>query len=535
MTTDSTRFEGVLERYFETLLEHNPAYATVVGLKSGEGRLAEATPAFEKAQAARRQKALGALEAISPRELSNEQQLDRLALRSLLLREEEDFARERYSLDPNAPEQLFNILLHELQRGEDEPRRAARNLRSLLREIPRFLIEAVTLVNRPERVWLKVMEQTTAGATTLFEAVSTFLNRAGTEPEDAGKIETAQRSLQVYSHKVKERSLAPESSFKVGASILQRRVRDQLGLDYTLGQIESLALGEVKRIRRLLDRACRKFGRGQSAEKIISQARSSWRPEKPLLELYQEETQRLAKAFRASRAVTFPSEDRLDVRPVPDFMRPLFPTAAYSFPGAFEKKQRGIFWVNDLSLTKTAAAEKLAEQQQHFGLSLTCAHEAYPGHHLQFVTANRHSRKWRRLFAHAVFYEGWTLWCEQMMVDLKINRSPWLRVQQLHDALWRCHRILVDLWLQTGRYSYEQAVKHMRQHLGFTRARAEADVNWYTAQPSVPMSYWLGRLENERLRERLMVGRGWNLQKFNDWLLSFGTLPQSWIEKYGLD
>jgi uncharacterized protein (DUF885 family) len=134
-----------------------------------------------------------------------------------------------------------------------------------------------------------------------------------------------------------------------------------------------------------------------------------------------------------------------------------------------------------------------------------------------------------------VFYEGWTLWCEQMLLDLGFDRSPWLPVQQLHDALWRCHRILVDLRLQTGRYSHEQAVRHLQRELGFTRARATADVNWYTAQPAVPMSYWLGRLENERLRQRLMAGRGWSLREFNDWLLSFGTVPQAWIEKYGLD
>jgi len=30
-------------------------------------------------------------------------------------------------------------------------------------------------------------------------------------------------------------------------------------------------------------------------------------------------------------------------------------------------------------------------------------------------------------------------------------------------------------------------------------------------------------------------GRGWSLKQFNDWLLSFGTLPQSWLEKYALD
>jgi uncharacterized protein (DUF885 family) len=220
---------------------------------------------------------------------------------------------------------------------------------------------------------------------------------------------------------------------------------------------------------------------------------------------------------------------------VPEFLRVVIPTAAYQQPAAFTKVQCGVFWVNDLSLTKNTEAEKLAEQQQHFGLPLTCAHEGYPGHHLQFVTANHHPRRWRRLFAHAVFYEGWTLWCEQMLADLRIDSSPWLPVQQLHDALWRCHRILVDLRLQTGRYSYGQAVGHLQRHVGFTRARAEADVNWYTAQPAVPMSYWLGRLEDERLRQRLMTGRGWSLRKFNDWLLSFGTIPQGWIEKYGLD
>src|SRR5437016_13495010 len=187
MATESTRFEGILDRYFETLLAQNPVYATIVGLPSGEGKLGHATIGFEKSREEQRQKALQALENISPRELSNEQQLDRLAFRSLLLREQEDFSRGRHALDPNAPEQIFNILLHELQRGEDEPKRAARNLRSLLREAPRFFAEAATLIQQPEPVWLKIMEQTAAGATTLFDAVATFLKRSS-KPDDVEKI-----------------------------------------------------------------------------------------------------------------------------------------------------------------------------------------------------------------------------------------------------------------------------------------------------------------------------------------------------------
>ena len=535
MNRHANNFERLLKDYFETLLRDTPTFAAVMGIRSAEGKLGRLNPRSELQRQRRRETALRELEKISPRELSNEQQLDRLAFRSMLLHECEDFARGRAALEPNAPDQVLNILFHELMRGDDAPARAARNLRSLLRRAPAFLAEAATLISKPERVWLRVMEQSVAGSAVLLEGAKKFLAANHPRADDASRIRAVQKALHRYRDRAKSRPLAPAGSFAVGADVLQRRVRDELGLDCTLGQIEALALGEVERVGALLKSAAAKFGRNQRPEKIIAEARARWRPMKPLLEVYQTETRRVARGFRAARAVTFPKGDELVVKPVPDFLRAVIPTAAYSQPGAFEKRQRGIFWVNDLSVLKKTEAEKLAERQQHFGLSLTCAHEAYPGHHLQFVTANRHPRKWRRLFAHAVFYEGWTLWCEQMMVDLNIDRSPWLRVQQLHDALWRCHRILVDLRLQTRRYSYEQAVRHLQKHLGFTRARAEADVNWYTASPAVPMSYWLGRLENERLRQRLVVGRGWSLQLFNDWLLSFGTIPQAWIEKYGLD
>ena len=536
MNRTAKQFEGLLTRYFEGLLHDNPTFATIgAGLRDGEGKLGRLTRDFHKQRERATQAALRALEGVSPRELTGEQQLDRLALRSLLLKESEDYARGRHALEPSAPDQLLNILLHELQRGDDEPRRAARNLRSLLKQAPDFLDEAATVVRTPERVWLRVMEQSVAGGLELLEGVGKFLLTTAPQPGDAALVSAAGKAMQRYRERVQQCPLAPVGSFAIGAAALQRRVRDELGLDYTLGQVEALALGEVERVGSLLQAACARFGRNRSAEQIIAEARSQWRPAKPLLELYQRETQRIAQGFRRACAVSFPEGDVLQLKPVPDFLRAVIPTAAYQPPGAFTKAQRGVFWVNDLSVTKSVEAEKLAEQQQHFGLSLTCAHEGYPGHHLQFVTANHHPRRWRRLFAHAVFYEGWTLWCEQMVVDLGIDRSPWLPVQQLHDALWRCHRILVDLRLQSGRYSYEQAVRHLQTQVGFTRARAQADVNWYTAQPAVPMSYWLGRLENERLRQRLMAGRGWSLRKFNDWLLSYGTLPQAWIEKYGLE
>ncbi len=541
---DSAAFETLLDSYWETELERNPVLANHSGLSSGEGRLNPTGLKAELSSHKRRLAAFRKLESISPRDLSPEQHIDRLAMRALLLGGCEDFELGHHTMQPDAPEHLLNLLLHELQRGDDEPARAARNIRAVLALAGDHLIENAAMITHPEPVWLKIMQETVDGMDSLFEAVSTFLKQhppggrpSGWQPSDADVrlIESVKRAVKRYRVAVESKPVAPNGAFAVGPVILQRRVRDELGLDYSLAEIESLALAEARRIGTLLDAECHRVGGAGQPEVILNEARAMWNPGGDLLACYRRETERVARAFQSARAVSFPRGQSLEVRPVPEFMRHMFPTAAYASPGAFEKRQRGIFWVNDLSTTKRTEAEKLAERQQHFGMSLTAAHEAYPGHHLQFTTANKHPRRWRRMFAHAVFYEGWTLWCEQMVVDLKIDTSPWVRVQQLHDALWRVHRILVDLRLQTRRYTHEQAVRHMMKHLGFTRARAAADVNWYTSSPAAPMSYWLGRLENERLHARLVKGRGWKLQRFNDWLLSFGTVPQAWIEKYGLD
>ena len=154
MNSLSSHFEGVLDRYFEEVLADQPIFATYSGLPHGEGKLGRTGAAFQTRLEKRRRRTLVALNRINPRELSNEQQLDRLALRSQLLRECEDFQRGRHTLDPSAVDQLLNLLLHELQRGEDEPARAAKNVRSILRLAPTYLNEASTLVTSPETLWV---------------------------------------------------------------------------------------------------------------------------------------------------------------------------------------------------------------------------------------------------------------------------------------------------------------------------------------------------------------------------------------------
>ena len=141
------KFEGILDRHFEGVLEDHPVMANELGLRAGEGRLGEMGLGFERRQETRRQQTLAELDALSVNELSPEQHLDRLALRSMVLAECEDFDRRVHRLEPDAVDRVFGILLHELQRGEDEPARAKRNMRGVLRATPRYLSQAVRMID----------------------------------------------------------------------------------------------------------------------------------------------------------------------------------------------------------------------------------------------------------------------------------------------------------------------------------------------------------------------------------------------------
>src|SRR5258706_5297366 len=119
------------------------------------------------------------------------------------------------------------------------------------------------------------MNQTVAGAETLFEAVTTFLQRTRPAAWDPEHIALAKKAFDDYAKAVRSRPVAPEASYSVGAETMQRRVRDQLGLDYSLGQIEALALDEVDRVNGLLKSASPRLGRGTSPTELIQETRLS--------------------------------------------------------------------------------------------------------------------------------------------------------------------------------------------------------------------------------------------------------------------
>jgi uncharacterized protein (DUF885 family) len=479
------------------------------------------------------EKLLAETEAISPSKLQGEDWLDRRCLLSLLRTEllnSRDL--ERWRTNPQeccdgAVGAVFELVI----RHSGNLKKARRSIEARLAAIPNFLKLGAAAISKPVPLWTKLAIHSCAGAKDFVLTVGETLAAISPDPaRTRGIAKAAGQAFDQYARVIKRKPQGKVRGFSIGRERFEFLVRERTGLDWSLSEIEAEGRRLIEELTHELAKEAKKKGKG-SISQILARARDAWTPDRPLLDLYAQASSEWRKRVVKSGLYPIPPGETLEVTPVPDFMREHFPTAAYSSPGAFEKRQRGIFWVNDLGATKKDPVEALRETRQHFGLELTSAHEGYPGHHLQFAIQNQHPSRIRRLCSHAIFYEGWTMWCEKLAIERGWVAGPHARLQQLHDALWRAYRIVIDCGLHSGKLSHEAAAQILVKGVGFTPARARADVNWYTSAPTVPMSYLLGRLELERVKSRMIQGRGWSLRKFHDWALSHGAVPWTWIEQ----
>ena len=527
------RFFGRLTRDFLAAShELFPHEASELGLVRYEDRLGENAARTHLRHIALMEKALAATERLAEPAFAGDDWLDRRGFLSMLrtgLLLQRDL--ERWRTNPQvhcdaAVNSIFDLVIRYATRLPV----ALPKIESRLARIPDFLAEGAELLRKPVPLWTKLARKTCAGAATFLTEIERQLTPISPHPEKtAALFAGARTAFARYATAIAGKPPGPAGAFAVGRAGMELLVRERLGINRSLAEIEASGWMLVGRLEEDLRIEARKFGR-KSAAAILEEAAEKWSPKCPtLLAEYARVTGAMREAFAKKQLLTLPAGERLRVLAVPDFLKHQFPTAAYRQPGPYSRDQTGIFWVNDLGAGMTDPARRRAETRQHYGMELTCAHEAYPGHHVQFVIQNQHPSKLRRHFAHAIFYEGWTLWCEKMCVDHGLVSRPEARLQQLHDALWRACRIVIDCGLQSGALTFQGAVRLLVERAGFTQARAEGDVNWYTAAPTVPMSYLLGRLELERLHARLSGGEGWPLRRFNDFILSFGAIPWSWI------
>jgi uncharacterized protein (DUF885 family) len=314
--------------------------------------------------------------------------------------------------------------------------------------------------------------------------------------------------------------VAPEArgAFACGAEYFGHLLRHRHFLDVDAEQLHGFGERLIARTRAQLEAACTEvFGHADVA-RAVSTIQSQHPQRAELLSVYAN-TIRAAREFvRERKLVSLPDTERLEVVETPAFLRHQIPFAAYCEPAPNDPEQLGYYYV-----TPPLDAAQLAEHDA-VGLTHTCVHEAYPGHHLHFVRVNASAAARtppRLMNPSATSYEGWALYCEQLMQEQGFLARPESRILLLRDRLWRALRICIDVELHTRELTLEAAADRLITVLGFPRDQAIADVTWYTQSPTVPLGYATGWALINALRTRVAPG---SLQGFHDQLLAPGAV-----------
>ena len=165
------------------------------------------------------------------------------------------------------------------------------------------------------------------------------------------------------------------------------------------------------------------------------------------------------------------------------------------------------------------------------------AHEARPGHELQFDSMVEHGVSLARaLYAfNSTNAEGWGLYSEYIMQPYEPADGQLLTLQL---RLLRAARAFLDPELQSGAVTPQRAYEVLEHDVVLSHAFAKEEVERFTYRaPGQANSYFYGytRLLELRKETEKALGAKFDQKKFHDFILSQGLLPPDLMRKAVLE
>ena len=536
------QFERLARRYFDWLMRQEPGAATYMGVHEFDSKLADYSPTAVAQRYEKVAEFLQLFKAISARELDLDSKIEQqLIVDDLYLELELQKRWPREQLDPglylnSGVYSCYAITIRECGDAEE----SAKKMTQRLYGIPKLLNQGRKLVDKPLRINCEVALMAGSGAVSFFkDTVAKFAKRvkdATIRQEMREAAQQAEDAVNAYLDWIRK-DLLPEASdeFAVGKKLFDTMLKRRHQLDMDSEALLKLGRKAYRDTIKELERVANSVNVKYTWEQLVEVLKREHPTNSELVQYYADEMKRAKRFVIEHRLVDIPEGEKIDVVPTPEFARPIIPYAAYIQPAPYEREQRGTFWVTPVDRDKSPEEmeEQLRGHSTH-GIVVTALHEAYPGHHLQLTVANLNNhRPLRMLLESSVFAEGWALYCEEMMWEQGFYDDLRSRVLQLKDQLWRACRVILDVQLHTGAWTFDQGVKYLVEKAKIEQPNAEAEVRRYCQWPTQPMSYMVGKTQVMAILAdyRSMRGNAFNLRQFHNDLLRHGTLPYKQVRQ----
>jgi uncharacterized protein (DUF885 family) len=206
--------------------------------------------------------------------------------------------------------------------------------------------------------------------------------------------------------------------------------------------------------------------------------------------------------------------------------------ASISAPGPYDKDAETFYNVSTLEKFTKESAESYLREYNHYILQILNIHEAIPGHYAQLVYSNNSPSIIKSVFGNGAMVEGWAVYTERMMIEAGYgNAEPEMLLMYNKWHLRTVCNTILDYSVHVKGWKKEDAI-HLLVDEAFQQ-QAEAEGKWKRVQLSQVQlcSYFTGYSEIYALREEMKKKKDFDLKKFHESFLSYGSAPVKEIKK----
>ena len=551
-TKQDDQFQKIARDYIEQYLRANPEDATELGDHRFDGQLTDYSSDARARDLATQKEFRDKLNAVDGSQLTGANNIDFRILKENI--DYQIFQAEQLKEPEWNPlvymQSLANSLYLLVARDFASAEKRIPNLRQRMEKIPRVIAQAKGNLQHPPRVHTETAIEQTQGAINLVrEGLSPLLDSVPQMKKELASLqEKTAAALEDYK-KWLQNDLLPRSDgdFRLGVEKFRKKLRFALASDLSMEDIMKRAQADLQQTQTAIFETAlplykKSFPDADSAtladkhqvtvavlDKLAEQ-----HPDDATVVPYAQKVLGEATDFVKQRnLVTVPSVP-LDVIAMPEFKRGV--AIAYcDSPGPLDKNGKTFFAVaptpKDWSKERK---ESFFREYNNFMIRDLTVHEAMPGHYLQLAHANefRAPTLVRAIFRSGPFIEGWAVYCEQMMAEQGFG-GPEVKMQQLKMRLRAIANAILDQSIHAGNMTEKEAMDLMMNQT--FQQEGEAVAKWKRARlTSAQLStYFVGVTEHLDLRaaEQKKLGKDFNLKKYNDEVISYGSPPVKYVRE----
>jgi hypothetical protein len=549
METRAPAFKAWLDDFFSSYYRHRPVNATFIGDHEHDGRLPDFTHEGVQSVVTEMNVLLERLRSLPEESLTEAESFDRrLAEGFLAIQLWEYGSRHFHRGNPcvYTGEAVFGVMSLFLRPFAPLAERLESAV-SRLAAIPAFLEQGRTNLREAPLAWTHRAVRECEGALAFFrEGVDCLM--VDSEIDSLvlrEKADDAASAFVDFERYLEEELLQkPTYYYACGEEALELLLRKGHFIDEDAASVEKRAWSGLEENEAYLNEHAGEYG-ARDWKGALARLAELHPPADRYYARYQEVWDACRAAVEENQLLTWPDYP-LRYVPQPRWARKAAPSLYFLFyraPSAYDNVPVHDYLVTPIEPDMTAAEqEKLLRSTNDSVIKLNhVVHHGGPGHHVQNWHAYRAASRIGRvaavdcasriaMFCGGSMAEGWACYATDLMEEFGFL-TPLEQFAEHHTRLRMAGRAIVDVRLHQGEFTLEEAAAFYRDRIGMSPTAAEGEAVKNSMFPGTALMYLMGTELIHELRRDLAdrQGSGFDLRRFHDRFLSYGSLPVAMI------